>query len=503
MKKLISLIIVLFIFSGALSVCSVSAYSELKFGTSFKLANTENGVKISWKKGYHADTYYLYRKTASDKKFKKIKEFKKAGSYTDKSVKAGRKYTYKMATLNGCIYTDTLPTSIVRLKAPTSIKGKLIHMYDVYKYDSFETIEEEAIFRLDLLTKLSWKKVKGAKEYEIYQAAVKNDKAGKYKKIKTVKSTLCYCGYDEVKEGVYYKYKIKAVRGSSKSVFSAATKKLGYLRAPFAYNSVNKYYNKDGKGHVVVYWEKSKNADGYLIYRSDDGGKTYRLIEDYKGISDNYTDTSATDGKVYYYYVLAYKGEMTSRLSDANTIRDLSKNYDVSVKAGETVSDFPFSVLYTEFMNKGASSVIVSSDNESVVTVKTEKSESGFYNVKLSAVKEGYAEITLKAELDGKATTNVIRVFVHKDKCCNVILRENEMCRLINLDTRIASVYSDIKAEYKVTSDNEAVARIDSGDYKGFLIKALSEGEAVVNLKISVDGQEVYNKDYLISVDNG
>ncbi len=504
MKKLISLALVLLIAAGSFMSVTASAVSVLPYGTDFKLTNTKSGIKITFKKGKDSPKYYLYKKTAVAKKFKKIKTFNKAGSYTDKKVMAGKKYSYKMATLNGCIYVDTKAQSITCIKGVPSVKVKMCHHYDVYKYeDSFETLEDREVYYRDYLTLLSWKKVKGASEYEIYQAAVKGNKTGKYKKLAASKSTSFTVGYYETKEGVYYKYKVRAANGKTKGVFSSATHKYGFLRAPITINS----YYMNNKGYAVVGWRGCAKAKGYLIYRSDDGGKTYKLIKDYECdiyslySYSSYTDSSAEDGKIYHYYVVAYNDEMKSNRGDTDVIEDISKNFDVSLKVGETASNYLMSVLYRDYIKVGASDISVTSDNESTVKVNTEKISADYYNVKLTATKEGYANITLKADINGKTKKKSIRVFVYKDKCYNALFWENKVYRLEDLDERIAEVYSDIKAEYNVTSDNENVARVDSGKFRGFTIKALSKGEAVINIKITVDGKEVYNKNYTIVVD--
>lgn len=64
--------------------------------------------------------------------------------------------------------------------------------------------------------KISWKKVKGAKGYQVYRAA---SKKGKYKKVKTLKGT----GFTDksLNGGKQYYYKVRAYKGRKAGKFSA------------------------------------------------------------------------------------------------------------------------------------------------------------------------------------------------------------------------------------------------------------------------------------------
>ena len=63
----------------------------------------------------------------------------------------------------------------------------------------------------------SWKKVTGAKKYEVYRSA--KMKSG-YKKVSTVKTNKL-TDKKKLKKGKKYYYKVRAVHGSAKSAFSA------------------------------------------------------------------------------------------------------------------------------------------------------------------------------------------------------------------------------------------------------------------------------------------
>lgn len=56
----------------------------------------QNAVKLSWSGCYHVTGYNIYRSTSEYGKYKRIATVKDAKSYTDTSVKNGKKYYYKI-----------------------------------------------------------------------------------------------------------------------------------------------------------------------------------------------------------------------------------------------------------------------------------------------------------------------------------------------------------------------------------------------------------------------
>ena len=56
----------------------------------------KNAVKLSWSGCYHVTGYNIYRSTSEYGKYKRIATVKDAKSYTDTSVKNGKKYYYKI-----------------------------------------------------------------------------------------------------------------------------------------------------------------------------------------------------------------------------------------------------------------------------------------------------------------------------------------------------------------------------------------------------------------------
>ena len=90
-----------------------------------KAKNEKAGVKITWKKVSGAEGYRVFRKNGD--KWKKIGDAKGGNNavYTDKTVKSGTKYTYKVCALkNGKVISDLSANSADCLYlAPTSLRS--------------------------------------------------------------------------------------------------------------------------------------------------------------------------------------------------------------------------------------------------------------------------------------------------------------------------------------------------------------------------------------------
>ena len=187
MKRLTKIILVMSVIT-LLATFPISTSAKTK--TTLKAENKNNGIKLSWNKTATTKKFTVLRKTSGKKKFKTIKMLGGKFTFTDKTAKAGKKYTYKI--VGGKAASKK---TLIRLKAPMITKF---------------TSGEQGL-------SISWKKVKGAKKYEVYSAAT-----GKYKKIATVTTNSLSKYFPKAEQE--YKYKVRAVNGSSKSAFSKAKK---------------------------------------------------------------------------------------------------------------------------------------------------------------------------------------------------------------------------------------------------------------------------------------
>lgn len=159
-----------------------------------KVANTSSGVKVSWNKVSGAKQYIIYRKN-SNGGWTKLATTTSA-SYTDKTVKNNKTYTYTVRAYNGSVYSgyDTNGVKIKFLSAPTlssAVSGK-----------------NGITFK--------WQKVSGASGYYVYRKTG----SGSYTKIATVKSGSTVSYLDKsAQKGKTYTYTVKAYNGSYTSSY--------------------------------------------------------------------------------------------------------------------------------------------------------------------------------------------------------------------------------------------------------------------------------------------
>ncbi len=256
----------------AVGAVSVSA-ATVKKPTGVKAANTEKGIKISWKKVKGAKKYKLIRG-------KKVIKTTKKTSVKDLSVEAGKKYTYKVKAVKG---------------KKTSKASKAV------KITRMNYVVIKNINNGDKKVTLNWTKRSGANQYKVYRKTT-----GSYKKIATVKST----SYTDksVVSGTKYTYKIRCYNTSTKSssLYSTA-KSTTYLDGVA---NVTARENTDATC-MNVKWDAVKGASSYDVYRYKLGYDGYVKLASTS--STSYTDTKVSKNPTaYQYIVVAAKNGSTS-----------------------------------------------------------------------------------------------------------------------------------------------------------------------------------------------
>ncbi len=131
------------------------------------IANVASGVKISWKKVANAKGYQVYRKMKGSS-WKKIATINKQTtiSYTDKTAKNGKLYTYRLKAING--------------KASSAYSAKTLKTYYLTRLSNLKPVNTAT-----RAVVVKWKKNSKANGYQIQYA--KNSKFTNYAR-KTVSS---------------------------------------------------------------------------------------------------------------------------------------------------------------------------------------------------------------------------------------------------------------------------------------------------------------------------
>ncbi|MFQ9514772.1 MAG: cellulase family glycosylhydrolase [Eubacterium sp.] len=147
------------------------------------LTQTVSSISLKWTKSDGIEGYCIYQ--YKNGKFVQIVSLKSYHtSYKVSKLKSGSTYKFKICsytTIDGKMHTGkesllTTATKVAKTKIKAKVKRKKI--------------------------KLSWKKVNGARGYQIYLAS---GKKGKYKKIKSISSgTKRKCTYKIKKRGTYF-----------------------------------------------------------------------------------------------------------------------------------------------------------------------------------------------------------------------------------------------------------------------------------------------------------
>lgn len=142
--------------------------------------------------------------------------------------------------------------------------------------------------------KISWKKTKNAKKYQIFRAP---DKRGVYRKIKTT-TELSFTNAGLTTGKTYY-YKVRGVNGLKKGKLSD-TKYTAPKLSKVSITEVAK-----GENSITLTWQKVAGTTEYRIYRSSTEDGPYTNIASTGEIS--YTDEELTRNTEYYYKVRACK----------------------------------------------------------------------------------------------------------------------------------------------------------------------------------------------------
>ena len=155
-----------------------------------------NKIKVTWNAVAGAEKYMIYRSTSKDGSYSKVKTITNVSttSWTDKDVKTGKTYYYKMKAV---VTTDKSVTSgYSAVKSAKCVPAKP------------GSVKVSSPKKKQL--KVSWKKVSGASGYEVYRATSKD---GKYKKVKTIGKgkTVTYTD-KKVSSGKTYYYKVRSYR---------------------------------------------------------------------------------------------------------------------------------------------------------------------------------------------------------------------------------------------------------------------------------------------------
>lgn len=175
-------------------------------------STTYDSIRLSWNKASGAKSYTIYRASSKKGKYTKLATVKTT-SYTNKKLKAGKTWYYKVKA-SGTLYREKYTTAASNIVSAKAVPAKPVIKLSAGKKKATVT----------------WNKISGANGYEVYRATSKN---GKYTKAATVKAGKTTYTDKKLKAKKTYYYKVRAyktVKGKkvytgSSSVGKTTTKK--------------------------------------------------------------------------------------------------------------------------------------------------------------------------------------------------------------------------------------------------------------------------------------
>ena len=252
--------------------------------------NTSSGVRINWKAVANAKTYQIYRKT-QEGKWTTLTNKETGTTYTDTTAENGKTYYYTVRALNG----DMRSPSYDGNKKITCIR-------------TLGNVELGEFKNTSDGVQINWKAVANAKRYQIYRKTPE----GKWTTLTNKETGTTYTD-TTAENGKTYYYTVRALNGDMRSPSYDGNKKITCIRT---LGDVELGEFKNTSDGVQINWKAVANAKTYQVYRKTPEGKWNLLTN--KETGTTYTDTTAENGKTYYYTVRALNGDMRSPSYDAS-----------------------------------------------------------------------------------------------------------------------------------------------------------------------------------------
>ena len=261
------------------------------------------GIQVTWQKAANAAKYNVYRKDASNTVWRVIATVT-GTSYTDKSAKAGVKYSYTVRgvaadgktlspSYNKTGVSATMPTvsaapANVTLGSAKAVSGGI---------------------------QVTWQAASGAAKYKVYRKDAVNTKW-------TVIATVTGTSYTDKSgtAGTKYSYTVRGVAADGKTLSPGYNKTGVSATVPkaAAVPAEVKMGDATARGsYITVDWSRAANASAYRVYRRINNSTDWRIVaSSVNGTS--YTDWNVEPGVRYSYTVrgIAADGKTLSRTYD-------------------------------------------------------------------------------------------------------------------------------------------------------------------------------------------
>ena len=261
-----------------------------------------SAIVVTWNAADGAAQYRVYRKDAANPKWKGIANVT-GTSWTDKTAKAGVKYTY---TVRGINANGTLSPGFDKTGVSATIPGAAPVPANVTL--SGATVGSSGIT-------VAWKAAAGAEKYRVYRKDAANPK---WKGIANVTGTSWTD--KTAKAGVKYTYTVRGINANG--ALSSGFDKTGVsatIPKPAKVAMVGAEQVTTGTKGIQVTWKPAANAKTYNVYRavnppSGDVPASAWVLVGKKVNALSFKDTTGKSGMMYAYTVrgVAADGETLS-----------------------------------------------------------------------------------------------------------------------------------------------------------------------------------------------
>ncbi len=272
-----------------------SSYSAVYSGWAVKKtkiesvsSKTSTSLEIKWKKVSKAYGYRVQRSASKNGRYKTVATIKNGNTtkYVDKKLVTGKKYYYKVQTMNR-VNKKTGYSGYCKAVSGSTITGATM----VYARSKSSASME-----------VSWNRDYKATGYRIKRST---SKKGTYQVIANISGNKTVKYTDKtISTGKKYYYAVESVvkkngvsnySGNSKPVTARNLKRVSGIAM------------ETGEYGVVLTWLDVIAATGYQIMRSEEEGGPYREIAKLKTDEPGYSDTTAVVGNRYYYKIRPYR----------------------------------------------------------------------------------------------------------------------------------------------------------------------------------------------------
>ncbi|KIR02133.1 NLP/P60 family protein [Lachnospiraceae bacterium TWA4] len=217
---------------------------------------------------------------------------------------------------------------------------------------------------------LSWDKLSGATEYEVYRL---NDK-GEYQKVATVKENTYKA--ENLITGVEYTYKVQAVRNSDKVI--AKSKPSSEFIVSTILNPVEEIKASEiTTNSLKLNWKEVEGATGYLVKRSTSIDGEFAEIANIKNSEEtenseasqeglesveelkelSYNEEGLSDDTNYFYQIVAYRN--TASEDEEEEIVNSEASIILTVKTNKTILPVtPNSISYSQIVRDAPVNIV-------------------------------------------------------------------------------------------------------------------------------------------------